>query len=51
MSLAERCQLTLYDAAYVALASLRGGVLYSADDELVRRASRENVLHLSEYEG
>ena len=47
---AYRLGITLYDAAYVALASLRGGVLYSADDELVRRASRENILHLSEYE-
>lgn len=46
---AYRLGITLYDAAYVALASLRNGVLYTADGELVTKASADNVLHISEY--
>jgi len=48
--LAFRFGVTVYDAAYVALAVMRRGVLYTADGEVVARVSSDNVRHLSEYE-
>jgi predicted nucleic acid-binding protein len=49
LELAYRIGITLYDAAYVALARLRGGVLYTADMELVAKAASGDVRHLSEF--
>lgn len=46
---AYRTGITVYDAAYVALASLRDGTLYTADREVVGKAATDRVLHLSEF--
>lgn len=48
---AYRIGVAIYDAAYVALAEMRGGTLYTADAELVSKADSEHVRHLSEYQG
>ena len=46
--LAYRFGITVYDAAYVALAAIRNATLYTADKEVVVKVSSENVKHLSE---
>ena len=48
VELAYRFGITVYDAAYVALAAMRNATLYTADKEVVMKASSENVKHLSE---
>jgi len=48
VELAYRFGITVYDAAYVALAAIRNATLYTADKEVVMKASSENVKHLSE---
>ena len=48
MELAQRFGITVYDAAYVALAAIRNATLYTADKEVVMKVSSENVKHLSE---
>ena len=40
--------ITVYDAAYVALAMMRDATLYTANKEVVAKVSAENVKHLSE---
>jgi predicted nucleic acid-binding protein len=49
VEMAYRLEITVYDATYVSLALLRGGVLYTADYEVVGKASTDKVLHLSEF--
>ena len=48
VELAYRFGITVYDAAYVALAAMRNATLYTADKEVVMKVSSENVKHLSE---
>ena len=48
VELAYRFGITVYDAAYVALAAIRNATLYTADKEVVVKVSSENVKHLSE---
>ncbi|MCD6260933.1 MAG: type II toxin-antitoxin system VapC family toxin [Thaumarchaeota archaeon] len=48
VELAYRFGITIYDAAYVALAAMRNATLYTADKEVVVKVSSENVKHLSE---
>jgi len=48
VELAYRFGITVYDAAYVALAAIRNATLYTADKEVVMKVSSENVKHLSE---
>jgi len=48
VELAYRFGITVYDAAYVALAAMRNATLYTADKEVVVKVSSENVKHLSE---
>ena len=48
VELAYRFGITVYDAAYVALAAIRNASLYTADKEVVMKVSSENVKHLSE---
>lgn len=47
---AYRFGITLYDASYVALAFLQGGVHYTADEKVVGKLSSDQVRHLSEFE-
>ncbi len=46
---AYRFGITMYDAAYVALAVLRKGVMYTADEGVVAKVSQDFVKHLSEF--
>ncbi|MDV3278461.1 MAG: type II toxin-antitoxin system VapC family toxin [Nitrososphaerales archaeon] len=46
---AYRLGITVYDAAYVALAAARNGVMYTADAEVVAKASTDSVKHLAEF--
>ncbi len=48
IELAYRFGITVYDAAYVALAVIQDAVLYTADKEVVAKTSLENIKHLSE---
>ena len=48
VELAYRFGITVYDAAYVALAAMRNATLYTPDKEVVVKVSSENVKHLSE---
>ena len=48
VELAYRFGITVYAAAYVALAAIRNATLYTADKEVVVKVSSENVKHLSE---
>ena len=48
VELAYRFGITVYDAAYVALAAIRSAILYTANKEVVVKVSSENVKHLSE---
>jgi len=48
VELAYRFGITVYDAAYVALAAMRNATLYTANKEVVVKVSSENVKHLSE---
>jgi len=48
IELAYRFGITIYDAAYVALAMIRDAVLYTADKEVVVKTSSGNIKHLSE---
>lgn len=48
VGLAYRFGITIYDAAYVALAMIRNATLYTADKEVVLKAQLTNVKHLSE---
>jgi len=43
--------VTIYDAAYVALAFIRDAILYTADKKLIQKVKHEKVKHLSEYKG
>jgi len=47
IELAYRFGITVYDAAYVALAAIKNATLYTADKEVVMKDSSENVKHLS----
>ena len=46
---AYRLGITFYDGCYVALAKLRSAVMYTADAEVVARASSPSIRHLSEF--
>lgn len=48
VELAYRFGITIYDAAYVALAIMRDASLYTADKEVVVKAQLTNVKYLSE---
>ncbi|MCD6312977.1 MAG: type II toxin-antitoxin system VapC family toxin [Thaumarchaeota archaeon] len=48
IELAYRFGITVYDAAYVALAAIKNATFYTADKEMVTEVSSENVKHLSE---
>ncbi|MEM0309100.1 MAG: type II toxin-antitoxin system VapC family toxin [Thermofilaceae archaeon] len=53
VEVASRTRLTIYDAAYVALAVTLDTILYTADDEIVKKAGREYgrcVLHISKLQ-
>lgn len=48
VELAYRFGITIYDAAYVALAMMQDATLYTADKEVVLKTQLTNVKHLSE---
>ncbi|MEM4020956.1 MAG: type II toxin-antitoxin system VapC family toxin [Nitrososphaerota archaeon] len=48
VELAYRFGITIYDAAYVALAVIRDASLYTANKEVVAKAQLTNVKYLSE---
>ena len=48
IELAYRFGITVYDAAYVALAILHNATLYTADKEVVTKVLSTSVKHLSE---
>ena len=48
VEIAYKYGVTIYDAAYVALAIIRDGTLYTADNEIVSKVQLENVKHLKE---
>lgn len=48
IELAYRYGITVYDAAYIALAILQNATLYTADKEVVVKIPSPNVKHLSE---
>ncbi|MEM4374497.1 MAG: type II toxin-antitoxin system VapC family toxin [Nitrososphaerota archaeon] len=47
---AYRTGITVYDGAYIALARMEGATLYTADKDVVVKASDYNIKHLSEVE-
>jgi len=49
VELAYRCGITMYDAAYVALAETREATLYTVDGEVVAKVASEYVRHLSKF--
>ncbi|RLE77115.1 MAG: PIN domain nuclease [Thermoprotei archaeon] len=49
IEIAMRRGVTVYDAAYVALAYELDTVLYTADERLLRRVGRERVAHIAEF--
>ena len=49
IEIAMRRGVTVYDAAYVALAYELDAVLYTADERLLRRVGRERVAHIAEF--
>ena len=48
IELAYRVGITVYDAAYVTLAVIQNGTLYTADKEVVAKTMLTNVKHISE---
>ncbi|MCX8193642.1 MAG: type II toxin-antitoxin system VapC family toxin [Nitrososphaeria archaeon] len=48
IELAYRYGVTVYDAAYIALAILQNATLYTSDKEVVAKIPSPNVKHLSE---
>lgn len=51
VEIAMRKGLTIYDAAYVALADKLKTVLYTADEKLIRKVSDENLVkHIADLE-
>jgi len=41
---------TIYDASYVALSLYLGTIVYTADENFLRKVSNLNVKHISEVE-
>ena len=39
---------TIYDSSYIAVAEISGSTYYTADEEVVRKVSKEFVRHISE---
>ena len=48
IEIAYKYGITIYHAAYVALAMIRDAILYTADEETVSKISKGNVKHLKE---
>lgn len=40
--------LTVYDSSYIAVAEISGSTLYTSDEEVVRKVSKEFVKHINE---
>ena len=49
IEVAYKYGITIYDAAYAALAIIRDATLYTADEEIVSKISKGNVKHLKEF--
>jgi len=49
VEIAMRKGVTVYDAAYVALACKLDTVLYTADERLLRKVGREHAAHIAEF--
>lgn len=49
VEIAMRKGVTVYDAAYVALAHELDTVIYTADEKLLRRVGRERAAHIAEF--
>ncbi len=47
--MANKHDITVYDAAYVALAEMTGSILYTADSRLIRDTGLPFVRHIKEF--
>jgi len=51
MRLSLKFKISIYDAAYVALAEIMNTILYTADDKLIIKTKLPFIKHLREFEG
>ena len=49
-SVAAKYNMTIYDAAYVALAEMMNTTLYTADERLIKKARSNFIRHIKEFE-